>query len=83
MNAKIVVSTYNEPLITSEWAVAIFKEARGRGLMTGFVSNGNGTPRVLEYLRHCQKFWNRPELKEWIKTIEDGGTPYFGANLDY
>src|SRR5262245_7365270 len=49
--AQIVVSTYNEPLITSEWAVAVFKEARAAGLMTGFVSNGNGTPRVLEYLR--------------------------------
>jgi pyruvate formate lyase activating enzyme len=49
--AKIVVSTYNEPLITSEWAVAIFKEARERGLVTAFVSNGNGTPQVLEYLR--------------------------------
>jgi pyruvate formate lyase activating enzyme len=50
-NARIVVSTYNEPLITSEWAVAIFKEARAAGLMTGFVSNGNGTPEVLAYLR--------------------------------
>ncbi len=49
--AAIVVSTYNEPLITSEWAVAIFKEARAAGLMTGFVSNGNGTPEVLEYLQ--------------------------------
>lgn len=49
--AKVVVSTYNEPLITSEWAVAIFKEARAAGLKTGFVSNGNGTPQVLEYLR--------------------------------
>ena len=49
--ARIIVSTYNEPLITSEWAVAIFKEARAAGLMTGFVSNGNGTPGVLEYLR--------------------------------
>jgi len=49
--AKIVVSTYNEPLITSEWAVAIFKEAREHGLVTGFVSNGNGTPQVLDYLR--------------------------------
>jgi pyruvate formate lyase activating enzyme len=49
--AKIVVSTYNEPLITSEWAVAIFKEARAAGLMTAFVSNGNGTSGVLEYLR--------------------------------
>jgi len=49
--AKVVVSTYNEPLITSEWAVAVFKEAKQAGLLTGFVSNGNGTPRVLEYLR--------------------------------
>src|SRR4029078_3478628 len=49
--AKIVVSTYNEPLITAEWAVAVFKDAREQGLVTGFVSNGNGTTRVLEYLR--------------------------------
>jgi pyruvate formate lyase activating enzyme len=49
--AKLLVSTYNEPLITVEWAVAIFREARSRGLATAFVSNGNGTPRVLEYLR--------------------------------
>jgi pyruvate formate lyase activating enzyme len=49
--AKVLVSTYNEPLITSEWAVAVFKEAKAAGLITGFVSNGNGTPQVLEYLR--------------------------------
>src|SRR4030095_13729305 len=48
---KLMVSTYNEPLITVEWAVAIFREARAEGLATAFVSNGNGTPRVLEYLR--------------------------------
>jgi len=48
---KLLVSTYNEPLITSEWAVAVFKEARQAGLVTGFVSNGNGTPQVLKYLR--------------------------------
>jgi pyruvate formate lyase activating enzyme len=49
--AKVVVSTYNEPLITSEWAVAVFREARQAGLLTAYVSNGNGTPQVLEYLR--------------------------------
>jgi pyruvate formate lyase activating enzyme len=49
--ARVLVSTYNEPLITSEWAVAVFQEARAEGLLTGFVSNGNGTPQVLEYLR--------------------------------
>ena len=49
--AEIVVSTYNEPLITSEWGAAVFKEAKAAGLMTAYVSNGNGTPEVLEYLR--------------------------------
>ncbi|HEV2470731.1 MAG TPA: AmmeMemoRadiSam system radical SAM enzyme [Candidatus Sulfotelmatobacter sp.] len=51
LGAKVLVSTYNEPLITSEWAVAVFKEARAAGLLTAFVSNGNGTPQVLEFLR--------------------------------
>src|SRR5207249_5667323 len=51
LRARVVVSTYNEPLITSEWAVAIFKEARAAGLLTAYVSNGNGTPRVLDYIR--------------------------------
>src|SRR5260370_31934697 len=48
---RVIVSTYNEPLITSEWAIAVFKEARAAGLVTGFVSNGNGTPQILEYVR--------------------------------
>ena len=50
-NASSIISTYNEPLITSEWAVAVFREARRAGLQTGYVSNGNATPQVLEYLR--------------------------------
>src|SRR6266850_2492468 len=50
-DARVIVSTYNEPLITSEWAVAVFTDARKQGLVTGFVSNGNGTPQMLEYLR--------------------------------
>jgi pyruvate formate lyase activating enzyme len=49
--ASAVVSTYNEPLITAEWAVAVFREAKAAGLATGFVSNGNATPEVLEYIR--------------------------------
>jgi pyruvate formate lyase activating enzyme len=48
--ATMVTSTYNEPLITSEWAVAVFRRARAAGLMTSYVSNGNGTPEVLDYL---------------------------------
>lgn len=49
--AKILTSTYNEPLITSEWAVEIFKEAKKQGLITSYVSNGNATKQVLEYIR--------------------------------
>ncbi len=49
--ARVVTSTYNEPLITSEWAVEVFKVARRYGLVTSYVSNGNGTPEVLEYIK--------------------------------
>jgi len=50
-DASVVTSTYNEPLITSEWAVEIFRAARRNGLVTSYVSNGNGTPEVVEFLR--------------------------------
>lgn len=49
--ARIVTSTYNEPLITSEWAVEVFKAAKAEGLVCSYVSNGNGTEEVLEYIR--------------------------------
>jgi pyruvate formate lyase activating enzyme len=49
--ARLVVSSYNEPLITAEWAVAVFREARAAGLDCAFVSNGNATPEVLDFLR--------------------------------
>jgi pyruvate formate lyase activating enzyme len=51
VNALAVVSSYNEPLITSEWAASIFKEAKANGLLCAYVSNGNNTPEVMEYLR--------------------------------
>jgi pyruvate formate lyase activating enzyme len=51
LGAASLVSTYNEPLITAEWAVAVFREAKAAGFTTGFVSNGNATPEVLEYIR--------------------------------
>lgn len=55
--AKIVTSTYNEPLITSEWAVAVFREAKRRGLRTAYVSNGNATEEVLAYLHPWIDFY--------------------------
>jgi pyruvate formate lyase activating enzyme len=49
--ARVIASTYNEPLITSEWAVALFREGRRHGLVAAYVSNGNATPEALDYLR--------------------------------
>ncbi len=50
-NASVIASSYNEPLITSEWAVGIFKLAVEQGIKCVYVSNGNATTQVLEYLR--------------------------------
>jgi len=74
--AKVVVSTYNEPLITSEWAVAVFKEARAAGLTTGYVSNGNATPQVLEYLRPWVDLY-----KVDLKSFEDRHYRQLGVTL--
>ena len=49
--APVIASSYNEPLITADWAVEVFREARARGLTCAFISNGNGTREVIEYLR--------------------------------
>lgn len=49
--AKCIASSYNEPLITSEWAVEVFQEARRAGLTCLYISNGNATKEVLEYIR--------------------------------
>ncbi len=51
LGARLVVSSYNEPLITAEWAVAVFREAKAIGLDCAFVSNGNATPEALDFLR--------------------------------
>jgi len=49
--ASVVASSYNEPLITAEWGMEVFRCAREAGLRTAFVSNGNATPEVLDFIR--------------------------------
>ena len=51
LEAAVIASSYNEPLITSEWALEVFRLARPQGFVTAYVSNGNATREVLEYLR--------------------------------
>lgn len=49
--AKAIALSYNEPLISVEWAVEIFKLAREAGLRTACVSNGYASPEVLSFLQ--------------------------------
>jgi pyruvate formate lyase activating enzyme len=77
LGARVVVSTYNEPLITAEWAAGIFKEARAAGLMTAFVSNGNATSRVLDYLRPVIDFY-----KVDLKSFDDKHYRQLGGRID-
>ena len=49
--ARLVVSSYNEPLITAEWAISVFRQAKAEGFLCAFVSNGNATPEALDFLR--------------------------------
>lgn len=49
--ASLVASSYNEPLITIEWAVEVFDLAVKAGMKCVFISNGNATREALEYLR--------------------------------
>lgn len=77
LGARVVVSTYNEPLITAEWAAAIFREARAAGLMTAFVSNGNGTERVLEYIRPLIDFY-----KVDLKSFDDRHYRQLGGRIE-
>ena len=77
LGARVLVSTYNEPLITAEWAVAIFREGRAAGLRTAFVSNGNGTPRALEYLRPHIDFY-----KVDLKSFDDRHYRTLGGRLE-
>ncbi|MBI3680869.1 MAG: AmmeMemoRadiSam system radical SAM enzyme [Acidobacteria bacterium] len=74
--AEVIVSTYNEPLITVEWAVEIFRHARPAGLLTGFVSNGNVTPQVLEYIRPWVELY-----KVDLKCFGDPGYRRLGGRL--
>lgn len=80
--ARVLTSTYNEPLITSEWAVEVFREGKKAGLTCSYVSNGNATAEVLDYLRPWVDLY-KVDLKSFddkhyrqlggvLKTILDG-----------
>jgi AmmeMemoRadiSam system radical SAM enzyme/AmmeMemoRadiSam system protein B/AmmeMemoRadiSam system protein A len=75
--ARLVVSSYNEPLITAEWAVAVFREATAAGLACAFVSNGNATPEALDFLRPWIIAY-----KVDLKSFDDRNYRTLGGTLD-
>jgi len=75
--ASLIGSSYNEPLITSEWAVAILEQAKATGLRTCYISNGNATPEVLQYLRPWTDCY-----KIDLKAFNDRNYRFLGGTLD-
>jgi len=76
--AKVVASSYNEPLITSEWALEIFSKAIEVDLKPVYVSNGYATPEVLEYLApYLQGF------KVDLKTMQSEHYRELGGKLEH
>ncbi len=74
--ASTLSSTYNEPLITADWAVDIFKLAKEHGLPGSFVSNGNATPEVLEFIRPYVNFY-----KVDLKSFDEKSYRQLGCTL--
>jgi pyruvate formate lyase activating enzyme len=76
--APVIASSYNEPLITSEWAVDVFKEGRARGLKCAYISNGNATSRVLDFIRPYVEAY-----KVDLKAFNDKSYRQLGGVLDH
>lgn len=76
-NAKLVVSSYNEPLITAEWSKAVFERCVEAGFDCGFVSNGNATAKALDFIRP----WIRA-YKVDLKSINDANYRKLGGVLE-
>ncbi len=75
--AQLVGSSYNEPLITVEWAVEVFQKAKEAGLRCLFVSNGNATREVLEYIRPWTDCY-----KIDLKSMRQKNYQYLGGRLE-
>lgn len=74
--ASIIASSYNEPLITAEWSAAIFAKARESGMTTAFISNGNATSEVLDYLQPLLDCY-----KVDLKSMQDRNYRKLGGRL--
>jgi pyruvate formate lyase activating enzyme len=76
--STIIASSYNEPLITTEWAVGIFRKAIEAGLKCVYISNGNATPEALRYLQP-----NLSAYKIDLKTMQERQYRRLGGVLQH
>ena len=75
--ARMVGTSYNEPLITAEWAIEVFRKAKPAGFKTAFISNGNATPQVLDFIRPWTDCY-----KIDLKTMSDKNYRQLGGVVD-
>ena|GEM_PF-6334 len=75
--AQIIASTYNEPLITSEWGRDIFALGREAGMLTCYVSNGFASPQVIDWLDPWLDAMNVD-----LKCFTDEGYRQLGGRLE-
>jgi len=74
--ASVISSTYNEPLITSDWSYDVFSLAHERGILTCYVSNGFAGPEVLDFLDPVLDAMNVD-----LKCFTDKGYAQLGGRL--
>lgn len=73
---KIITSTYNEPLITSEWSKKIFSIAKEFNILGAYVSNGYASKEVINYLKGFVNFF-----KIDLKSFNDKNYKKIGGKL--
>ncbi len=75
--ARMVVSSYNEPVITIEWAASVFELATRHKLLCAFVSNGHATVEALQFVRPWMN-----AIKIDLKTFHHDKYRALGGSLD-
>ncbi len=74
--AEVIASSYNEPLITTEWANDVFEKAGKSGLRQVYISNGFATKEVLDFLGA-----NLQGFKVNLKTMQESHYRDLGGGL--
>lgn len=75
--APVIASTYNEPIVTAEWAREIMALGKERGLRGAFVSNGFAGAELLDYMRPALDIY-----KVDLKTFQDENYRAMGGRLE-